>query len=134
MKKRPALKKGDVCRLSKKARRVLYTFAKYTFVVNSFRGDSSEGRTKIKCVYVDGMRTYTVTLKRNQLWFTGRNNGVASNTMEDTHTSVAKCNVGAANNNGMDVCLVCSRPTVVIQGAFSYYNICNNPRCDWYKN
>jgi len=74
MKRRPALKVGDVVRLSKKSRRRINT----AMIVHSFKGDSSEGLTKITCnVIVNRSNGKTfghkIVLQRRELWSTGYN-------------------------------------------------------------
>ncbi len=83
MRKRPTLKVGDVCKLSKSYYRKHYR-ARYkpdtSIVVLSFRGDSSDGRTSIT-VAVAKRKTFggkydrpiKTELKRRYLWCTGYN-------------------------------------------------------------
>lgn len=82
MRKRPALKPGDVCRFSKKhkSRGNRYLSSKWhkSFVVMEVGGDGSDGRTRVRVMdVVKGYRNKTYvhnfSVRRRELWYTGYN-------------------------------------------------------------
>jgi len=81
-KKRPTLKRGDVCIASKKFKRM---YLGLTLVVLKVSGDTSDGRTRVRCAVSRsrfGKKNWEgkLSVQRRALWFTGRNINDASQT------------------------------------------------------
>lgn len=77
--KRPELKIGDICRLSKKgkAKYKITDWKNATFEVKFVGEISSEAHTRVAVKAVYSINTHTVTshkiMERQYLWYTGRN-------------------------------------------------------------
>lgn len=74
MRKRPAIKRGDLVRLSKKGKRANYPWPpNVTMVVTEVEGDGIEYNSIIHCRSIIAGKVWRVDAYREHLWFTGRN-------------------------------------------------------------
>lgn len=80
MRKRPELKVGDVCRISKRPGNPFRKFKNNILVVNGINHNSSSGYTIVECMVLwkssqgcAGNRTEVHNIKRKWLWKTGYN-------------------------------------------------------------
>jgi hypothetical protein len=150
MKKRPELKVGDVCKLSKKSTVPNGLSYRVTMVVTKvgcgYNKNSSDGSCLIECSCRADYGSFLSSkhkkfkLRRRDLWFTGYNSvdknvriSGSSRTYKHKITQqVASTN--ATNNNGRTHCLKCGEPTKSVSGALSDYQLCKNKSCSWYDN
>lgn len=117
MDNRPALREGDVVKLSKKGRDYPRQFPKgSTLVVSSVNGDGIDRSSIITCriEISNGFQQYK--FYRSELWFTGVNAFTGTKDVPNI-------------NDGRDTCYKCGKP--IYRGGT--YAICNNIDCEWYK-
>lgn len=128
MPKRPALKVGDVVRLSKRAKKTCKLYANSTMVVEKVSGDGSEGRLVVKCcTFSHGKFIGVANFLRLQLWATGYN------VLSKTTPSKTKPADLPVCNDGLTHCAHCNQPTKFIQGfGAKGYNVCQNRVCAMY--
>jgi len=136
MPKRPRLKIGDVCRISKRMRR-RRIYHDGVLVVTGFSDDydTSDGRVWVHghLTYSDWgrKRTKSATIERRNLWRTGYNVLDKSTKAQSKYVPVG----GIKNNDGRKRCFKCGQPTTFVPGAVSGgYNMCKNRDCEWYDN
>jgi len=95
MKRRPTLKPGDVVKLHKRLRthsRFRYLkLENASMMVISVRGDGSEARSRVKCLIRGPARSFTTTLMRRDLWFTGLNVAAKSFAGHVDKTRICQC-------------------------------------------
>lgn len=140
--KRPALKIGDVVRLSKRGKSQRSMFSTYVMVVEKFSGDSSDGRTRIECsTFLDGHFMGKAAFKRRDLWSTGYNSmskTVNQNnviTQKITRDDLMQVPIGISSapmttNDGRTHCMKCKQATKFVPGFGSGgYNLCKNKAC-----
>jgi len=142
MKKRPTLKPGYICRLSKKAAK-RYGFGvikKFTMIVESVLGDGSEGFTKVRCTFIYSHKSLSYkaskdrwsscSFQRRDLWWTGYiyENGQITNA-----NSGVKAAIKPVIHTGTH-CKVCGKPLKITSNFMGTetWSVCNNPGCSFY--
>ena len=74
MRKRPAVKRGDLVRLSKKGKKANYPWPpNVTMVVTEVEGDGVEQKSIIHCRAEFRGKVWRIDAYRMHLWFTGKN-------------------------------------------------------------
>jgi len=121
MKTRPAIRIGDVVKLSKKGKSHPRTFAKNaTLVVSHIDGDGIERSSVITCrIEVEGGFEQH-KFYRSELWTTGLN------VFEQSARNVGGEPI---NNDGRTHCYKCGTTTYKV----GVNAICRNSDCEWYK-
>lgn len=119
---RPALKAGDVVKLSKKGKAHPRKFHKgSTLVVSDILGNGSERSSVVTCrVKIDGS-FQQVKFYRSELWSTGANAFDGS--------IAARQNDAPEQNDGRNTCYICGEATY----RNGKYAICKNSDCEWYR-
>lgn len=108
MKKRPALKPGDVVRLSHFGRQksVNRHIRARTFTVVCVRGDPTDGFSKVKCAVVESIRSknygHSITLSRRELWYTGYNVSDRAKVAQSNQPARNTPLITPKNTNGCD--------------------------------
>ena len=112
---RPALKAGDVVKLSKKGRTYPRKFSKdSTLVVSNILGDGTDRSSVVTCrVKIDGL-FQQIKFYRSELWSTGAN---------AFNVPIAARKIGVPEtNDGRDNCYICGEATY----KNGKYAICKN--------
>lgn len=119
---RPALKVGDVVKLSKKGRVHPRMFPRdSTLVVSHVRGDGIDRTSVVTCrIEVNGVFKQ-VQFYRSELWSTGANAFDGS--------IAARQNGIPEENDERGTCYICGEATY----RNGKYAICKNADCEWYR-
>lgn len=136
MKIRPEIKKGDICRLSKRGKKKYKILSNADAVIIVLKVEktraygTSDGSAVLKCNVVTKFCGRFFNTKRNilrrYLWFTGRNIG------DEKHIRASRND--PKSNDGRESCLKCGSPTETVHGFGKDYDICKNSNCDWFNN
>lgn len=124
MKTRPQIVKGDIVKLSKKAKgRYIPKYSNVTMIALLIDGDGVD-----HSCYVDVVcGKDTLTFRRDELWKTGYN---VNNDLQAAELSID----APVNNNGRDTCYVCKMPNKDIVLLASEHQVCSNSSCIWFEN
>ena len=131
MKRRPTLKKGDLVKLTKKSVHLrkfigINWSSKTSLIVIDLDGDGSEFNTMVTCCVKLNGKTHHRDFLRRELWYSGFNIFEHKNVKNQSTKNKPR------NNDGRTTCFICKKSTKIAGGGM--YNLCNNPKCEWYKN